>query len=142
MELDGFIGPRDYQGIDIKVFGRSTAEKYVPIHNEVVISIRCFGDDIARLNPDFKDYLYLEFDDCKTSRDGVEINDVQVYKTVEFVRKHIDVADRIVIHCFAGISRSRSIAAAIADGFNLPYKFTAVNSTVYNKVYRQIKNEG
>lgn len=129
-----------YQGPIVLVGSRRQAEQFTAGGTEVCISIRCSGDTVPELSRAIKDVLYLEFDDCKQGVDFygvkklVEFSDEQADKVVEFFAKHKDTSSQILIHCFAGVSRSRSMAAALVECFGLPFKFTAFNDVVYTKV--------
>ena len=54
----------------------------------------------------------------------------QALDVAAFVLEH-ERADALVIHCTAGVSRSRSLAAAVSDALSLPYQWTVVNDDVY-----------
>jgi len=146
---DGFIvdeqfpSEDDYTDLKLSVFGQYSAERYQPASGrEVCISITArndpsFGVGRAKLSGMFLDVLHLQFDDVAVGSADHEratsITPDEARKVVEFVNKHRD-ASRLVIHCFAGMSRSRSMASAIADYLNLPYDFTVLNPHVYDSV--------
>lgn len=151
-KTDGFADPEAYIGIQVEVMNRMEAEKYCPLtKDEVCISIKSESeyalgfDREAKLHPNFADVLYLSFDDTGVELVGMEdktakkLTDDDIRKIVSFVVKHMD-KEKLVIHCFAGISRSRSMAAAICDHFHLPYQYTVNNRSVYDKVIGGFKN--
>ncbi len=144
---DGLTDP-EYTGQQLVVLSQSAAEKYTPSSNdEVCISIIAYGNThdgvgstAATLSPQFKDVLRMQFDDRPDDHlddvyfdAAVEMTPEQADQIASFVIKHRD-ASRIVIHCWAGASRSRSTAAAIAAVRNFPYKFTIRNTKVYTLV--------
>lgn len=135
------IGHSDHPGMKMAVMGKYSAQQYMPESGEeVCISISCHNGpfkDTARLSGVFADVLYLRFDDLAGPSEGdinaVQINERLANNVVEFVRKHKD-KKKIVLHCFAGMNRSRSMAQAVAEGLKLPYSFTVNNLEVYNAV--------
>lgn len=145
--MDGLVATgheteEEYPGPRVTVMNQFEAQQYTPQDHEVCISITsdanmAFAPRPAILSDKFEDILRLEFDDVAVQQVGDEtatsISKEQSVKVVEFVQRHLD-KKHLVIHCFAGISRSRSIAAAICQHFALPYKFTALNSHVYNSI--------
>lgn len=80
----------------------------------IIISITDTEADLNHFahNPHIRAVLNLKFDDvdfgednCITPGDGV--------KVIEFVNKHINHIDKIVVHCEAGVSRSAGVCAAL-----------------------------
>ena len=146
--------------IYIDVLSREQAEAYVPKKNEVCISICSYTPndmgfhDSGRkpvLSDKFDDVLYLAFDDIQPTvyechREAVEsgdmkaMSDEQAVAVAQFVAKYFNTKMKLIIHCYAGISRSRSIAAAIADKFHMKDRFQAYNKYVYEKVLEQLRN--
>jgi hypothetical protein len=163
MEDDGFIGHEGYKGLRVEVsgqhvpcMGHACAEKYVPGDDEVCISYTAIhpmmgedpnGTELARLSDKFVEILRLQFDDRPDDKENVEkfagavlITEEQANKIGEFVWRNRN-RNKILIHCFAGVSRSRSTAAAIVTEFQLPYKYTVFNSRVFNLVKRALVDE-
>ncbi|HYD54123.1 MAG TPA: hypothetical protein VEA99_15920 [Gemmatimonadaceae bacterium] len=89
--------------------------------------------------------LTLEFEDTGSYADYVEqgrdnprgITQEQAAAVAAFVLRHRH-RRAIVLHCAAGVSRSRSMAAAITEALKLPYEFTAVNDDVHRAVRRAL----
>jgi predicted protein tyrosine phosphatase len=149
--------PRDgllmqgYGGLKLEVMSQAQARKYTPINNEVCISIRAYpggvlDSNVVELSDQFADVLSLQFDDNPDDHnllpgmvDVIPMTAQQADDIAQFVLKHRDNKQKIVIHCFAGISRSRSTAAAIADVLELPYSFTVKNTHVYNLVSEALR---
>ena len=112
--------------------GWRDAERYEPGPNDVCISIHDSGDSPARVSSRFRAVLTLEFDDLRFTNDeeadrayieqlieerhAIEFTDEMADQAVAFVREHMD-ADRLVVHCAAGISRSVSLAQGLAMAF-------------------------
>lgn len=54
--------------------------------------------------------LTLRFDDIEQPQNGaVMMTAEQAVDTVRFIRKHAEHVDTLLIHCFAGISRSKAV---------------------------------
>lgn len=63
-------------------------------------------------NPHIKDVLHLKFDDC----DFGEVDCIQKsdgIKIIDFVNRHLNDVEKIVVHCEAGVSRSAGVCAAL-----------------------------
>lgn len=99
-----------------------------------------------------KDVLTLKFDDIDTVRKtfrsaengyeqvkdtGVLFDSVMAEQIVDFVDKNKDEVDEIWIHCYAGVSRSMAVAAALSKFFNgtdEPYfRYGIPNMRVYRE---------
>jgi hypothetical protein len=103
--------------MEFEVMSREKARKmsFKPdIKDCIIISITDTEADLNHFahNPHIRAVLNLKFDDvdfgednCITPGDGV--------KVIEFVNKHINHIDKIVVHCEAGVSRSAAICAAL-----------------------------
>lgn len=142
--------PDDYTGLKLEVVSRDVAVAYVPTGEEVCISIFSYdhedmdGTEAPVLSEKFANVLYMQFDDRPDMKyydqrfdNAVELREDQAEQIAEFVMKYWGM-DKILIHCFAGVSRSRSTASAISDFFSLPYKFTVLNKHVYNLVTNKL----
>lgn len=141
---DDGIRDHNWNGLKIEVMGEWSAKMYNPNDEEVCISITNGFPLVAELRPGFKDILRLRFDDTPDDelyeydlREGLQDDDAE--HVAEFVLRHRGV-NKIVIHCFAGASRSRSMAAAICAVLKLPYHYTVKNSLVYSKVTSALEN--
>ena len=87
--------------------------------------------------------LRLEFEDISEADDGEESNSSSAEHATalaRFVREHAD-ARTLIIHCQMGVSRSRSIAAALCDVEGRPYTYTAVNDPVYRRMRAALERE-
>ena len=80
----------------------------------VIISISDVTSEPNRFhnNPKIKDVCYLSFNDVE----GDEANCMtraDAEKIINFVNQNVDKVDEIIVHCFAGISRSAGVCAAL-----------------------------
>jgi hypothetical protein len=110
----------------IIVLSRERAEAYTPDPGEVCISITSPGAKPAALHEDWHAVLRLQFaDDCwsdSASRHvGITVRDAD--RAVAFFARFLD-APRFVIHCEAGVSRSVSMADALAWCFGCRHLLT------------------
>lgn len=90
-----------------------------------------------------KGALKLVFDDVIKEVEGaVMFNEEMAQDIVNFAKTHLDV-DTILVHCYAGQSRSRAVAAAIAKmlGKDNEKYFTegAPNQVVYDTLMKVIE---
>lgn len=107
---------------------RKDVQLFTPPEDTVVISINETEDrgiPLAALRPGYKDVLVLRFDDADPDNEYlnpwgdedfqfVYMDEEQARRVVEFAREHQD-SRYMVIHCFAGISRSTATALAVAE---------------------------
>lgn len=110
----------------IIVLSRERAEAYKPDPGEVCISITSPGGKVAALQPGWADVLRLQFaDDCWSDAPtrGVGITPADADRAVAFFAKHLS-APRVVVHCEAGVSRSVSMADALAWCFECRHLLT------------------
>lgn len=101
----------------IITMGQDSASKYVPSERTILISIRSPGSVVPEFQPGYVDILFLEFeDDCfegwETRQRGMTV--VQGALVARFVEKNRGKFDVILVHCFVGVSRSVSMAMALA----------------------------
>jgi predicted protein tyrosine phosphatase len=101
---------------EIIVLSRGEAEDYTPRRREICISISDSEAPPARISPRFAGVLRLNFDDV------IERSEPSVVLFAEEhavqIRKFLDKwpnAERVVIHCNAGVSRSPGVALGLCD---------------------------
>jgi predicted protein tyrosine phosphatase len=131
----------EYKGLRLKVTGELEASLHEPKQGHVCISIT--HQDFTPLQEGFDEVLRLKFDDTmeiqdrygdwSDERNSTSISMDQARKVAAFVNKHKN-CELLLIHCMAGVSRSRSMAYAIALHFRLPYKFKLRNKHVARNV--------
>jgi predicted protein tyrosine phosphatase len=116
--------------------------------NHIIISIT----ETSKYLPEFKKnknrmgLLRLHFHDVDTIKEGyLHFTKDHAKQIVEFVNRHKERIEEIIIHCTAGFSRSPGIAAALAKGlFNQDddkyfYNFSP-NRLVYRTLLEYITN--
>lgn len=131
----------EYAALKIRVMSAPKAAAYKPKANKVAISIRGLSERATSLSSRFLDVLELVFDDigefANYVRNGLDnpnsITPAQADAVATFAYTYRD-AKVLMVHCTAGVSRSRSLAAAVCNALRLPYRFTVVNDDVYGAV--------
>ncbi len=121
----------------VVVLSASKAARHRPSARTAVISIRGARDPEIALSTRYRATLRLVFEDvsivAEDPTDDGSISAAQAASVAAFVRQHAD-AGTLLLHCAAGVSRSRSMAAAICDVLGLPYQWTVLNDDVYRRV--------
>lgn len=129
---------------EILALSQREAEAFVPKDGEVCVSIRSCGADFPKLHPDWRDVLYLRFNDvqCECHQNPLGLSRPAALTLAEFVLRHHETATRIVVHCFVGVSRSVSVAAAIRAALGLPgTRDMILNPLAYNRVMEAFQSE-
>lgn len=85
---------------------------------------------LTSLRPGWAAVLHVVCDDtgpyAPAGPDAQSLTSDQVTAILQFVRDHLGWR-RLVLHCAAGVPRSRSVTAAVAEIVGLPYVWTALN---------------
>jgi predicted protein tyrosine phosphatase len=98
------------------VLSRDDAERYEPRDQEICISIADPDAEPAKLSTDFGAVLRLHFTDITEPEDPTDVLFSDDHARA--IRKFIDGwpdAQRIVVHCHAGMSRSPGVALGLCD---------------------------
>ena len=104
----------------VRVLSRAGAEAYQPeLPYEICISISGTPGDRAALSAGFRDVLRLTFGDVDPREAGATTEKTpfageHARRILDFLARHPD-AQRLVVHCFAGESRSPAVALALHD---------------------------
>ncbi len=130
------------------VLSRDEVEQYIPDQKEVCISIRSNNsnyphhgdsDRIPVLSDKFVDVLSLQFDDIIPTvtndfnkNDWVPMSSDHGNQVEQFVSVWRNDAEKLVIHCYGGVSRSRSMAAAICKSLFMKHEYDVFNKWVYD----------
>lgn len=143
LRYDGYVGVgHEPQGgvLQLRVMSVQKIQRYIPGADEVLISIRSHGALAARVPDGWVDILFLAFDDTgalaapASAARGMTPSDATA--VLRFVRRNRQ-RRRLVIQCEAGVSRSRSLASAVAQVLQLPYRWTVLNDGVFDLVCRE-----
>lgn len=96
-----------------------------------------FGFELKK-NKYCKDVLTLYFDDIEEPEHGLRlISFPQAIAIVKFIKAHAEDVDTLLIHCFAGVSRSRAVGAFAREILDIPpTEDTDYNEYVYALLYR------
>ena len=79
-----------------------------------------FGFELKK-NKYCKDVLTLYFDDIEVPEHGLRlISFPQAIAIVKFIKAHSEDVDTLLIHCFAGVSRSRAVGAFAREVLDIP----------------------
>jgi predicted protein tyrosine phosphatase len=104
-------------------------------NNWAVISITAFGAEDARLQQGWHDILRLAFDDIQHEEYGYVICETfHARSIISFVERCNDEkVEGILVHCYAGISRSAAVAKWISErhGLTFPVDYDQYNKHVY-----------
>ncbi|HST08243.1 MAG TPA: hypothetical protein VLJ83_08720 [Gemmatimonadaceae bacterium] len=101
---------------ELKVLSREDVEHYEPTLREVCISISDPGAQPAGLSPSFAAVLRISFDDVVERGDPADILFAEEHARVihRFIDEWSD-ADRVILHCNMGVSRSPGVALGLCD---------------------------
>jgi predicted protein tyrosine phosphatase len=101
---------------ELVVLSREEAEGYEPHGTEICISISDPDALPARISPRFAAVLRLNFDDLTELGEPSDIlfAEDQAREISEFVDSW-PTAERVVVHCNAGVSRSPGVALGLCD---------------------------
>ena len=96
-----------------------------------------FGFELKK-NKYCKDVLTLYFDDIEEPEHGLRlISSPQAIAIVKFIKAHSEDVDTLLIHCFAGVSRSRAVGAFAREVLDIPpTDETDYNEYVYAILHR------
>lgn len=104
---------------EVIALSREEAEARHSMHPEVCISITDPGRPLAQLRG-YREVLRLSFHDCRwleTPTSARQITQADAVAIAQFVAKHWEEVDTVVVHCEAGVSRSVAVALAISRSF-------------------------
>lgn len=127
----------------ILFMSQKDAEAIVPTDNMAIISI-IDNDGDRNLNPGWNYLLPLAFDDIDR-----EVYDYKLFskeqgrQVLDFISMLPTSVDCIVVHCWAGISRSGAIAKYLSEYYqttDFPSRYSLYNKHVYSTL-RTVYNE-
>ncbi len=97
-----------------------------------------FGFELKE-NAYCKGVLTLFFDDIEQPQTGASLmSETQAAEIIRFISAHKDDVDTLLIHCYAGISRSKAVARFAREMLALP----PLNDDIFNAyVYEMLKQK-
>jgi predicted protein tyrosine phosphatase len=110
------MGSRPRQVPEFVVLSREEAELYEPRGKEICISISDPDASPARVSSRFAAVLRLNFNDVTERGEPSDILFAEDH--AREIRKFLDVwpkAERVMVHCNAGVSRSPGVALGLCD---------------------------
>jgi predicted protein tyrosine phosphatase len=107
--------------IEFQVLSREAAERYEPLGVELCLSISDPHTPPAQLSPAFVATLQLAFSDIETAQTAEDVlfaaeHAAEIFQFME----QWPAAERVVVHCHAGASRSPAVALGLCDAFGWP----------------------
>ncbi len=108
--------PTPHANPELVVLSRQDAELYEPTSKEICISISDPDAEPAKISPRFRAVLRLQFDDV-TQR-GVPSDILFAADHARAITQFVDSwpdAERLVVHCNMGVSRSPGVALGLCD---------------------------
>lgn len=119
----------------VRVLSQDEAVRARPVRRGVVVSLRSPGIEPPQLRSGWEAMLFLEIEDVDAHGNlepGVDVRP-QAAAIAGFARAHRH-APQILLHCQAGVSRSRSVAAALCEAFDWPYRWTVLHQPLHDAV--------
>ena len=125
--------------MELRVLSREAVERYRPERVEVCISISDPLASPAMLSPGFAAVLRLAFSDIVAVQCAEDIlfSPEQASAIVEFVDRWRH-ADRLVVHCHAGLSRSPGVALGLCDRYGWSVDAFEAEFPYWNRLVRQV----
>jgi predicted protein tyrosine phosphatase len=125
--------------VEVRVLSREAVERYEPRGVEVCISISDPAAPAAELSPRFAEVLRLAFNDIVAIEcpQDVLFSPDHAAAVVEFVERWRH-ADRLVVHCHAGQSRSPGVALGLCDRYGWPAETLEAGYPFWNRWVRQV----
>ncbi len=125
--------------MELRILSREAAERYEPQGVEVCISITDPTAPPAELSPGFAAVLRLAFSDivAKEIPEDVLFAPDHAAAVVGFVEQWRH-ADRLVVHCHVGVSRSPGVALGLCDRFGWPAAALEESYPSWNRWVREV----
>jgi predicted protein tyrosine phosphatase len=127
---------------DLLVLSREEAERYQPSLNEICISISDPGAEPAGISEQFVAVLRLHFDDIMERNEQTDILFAADHarEITEFLDKWPD-AERVVVHCNMGVSRSPGVALGLCDARGWATAALERSHPGWNRLVRSVMNK-
>jgi predicted protein tyrosine phosphatase len=125
--------------MELRILSREAAEHYQPQGIEVCISIADPEVPPARLSPGFAAVLRLAFSDIVASETPADVLFAPEHAAavVDFVNRWRH-AERLVVHCHVGVSRSPGVALGLCDRYGWPATELERGYPSWNRWVRQV----
>jgi predicted protein tyrosine phosphatase len=125
--------------MELRILSREAAESYEPRGLEICISISDPASPPAELSGHFAAVLRLAFHDIVAAENPMDVLFSPEHATavVEFVERWRH-ADRLVVHCHAGQSRSPGVALGLCDHFGWPADPVEAGYPFWNRWVRRV----
>jgi predicted protein tyrosine phosphatase len=125
--------------MELRILSREAVEQYEPQGVEICISITDPAAPAAQLSPAFAAVLRLAFSDIVAMESPADVLFAPDHAAaiLEFV-EHWPHANRLVVHCHAGASRSPGVALGLCDRFGWPAAALEQNHPFWNRWVRQV----
>lgn len=125
--------------MELRILSREAAERYQPQGTEICISISDPAASAAELSDGFAAILRLAFSDivAAESPEDVLFSPEHAGTVIEFVERWRH-ADRLVVHCHAGQSRSPGVALGLCDRYGWPVSAVEEGYPFWNRWVRQV----
>jgi predicted protein tyrosine phosphatase len=125
--------------MELCVLSREAAERYQPQGAEICISISDPEAPPAQLSSNFLAVLRLAFSDIVEARLAPEVlfGSEHAMAIVQFIERWPQ-AERLVIHCHAGVSRSPGVALGLCDRLDWPTAELESGYPAWNRWVRQV----
>ena len=118
----------------ISFMSQDKAETIIPDPNTALISI-IGTDGWRKLKPGWEQILKLTFDDIEEkTEDYILFNKQHALAILDFIQKLPPEIDHIIIHCWAGVSRSGAVAKFLCEYYqtsDFPKDYDRFNIRVY-----------
>ena len=107
--------------MDIRILSREAVERYEPEGVEICISITDPGTPPATLSESFAAVLRLGFSDIAAIDTPVDVLFApENARAILAFMEQWPQAERLVVHCHVGVSRSPGVALGLCDVFGWP----------------------
>jgi hypothetical protein len=125
--------------MELRILSRDAAERYEPQGVEICISITDPAASPAELAPGFAAILRLAFSDivAKEAPEDVLFAPDHAAAVVGFIEQWRH-ADRLVVHCHVGVSRSPGVALGLCDRFGWPAAALEESYPSWNRWVRKV----
>lgn len=125
--------------MELRILSREAAERYEPRGVEICISITDPSASAARLSPGFAAVLRLAFSDIVAIDDPEDVLFAPEHAAaiVAFVEQWRH-AERLVVHCHVGVSRSPGVALGLCDRLGWPATTLEERYPFWNRWVRQV----